>query len=178
MQTTFQTLVNRHEILRTYFKTIDGEPVQVVSNEQNIEVEYERDNNKNYKELLNSFIRPFNLNEAPLIRVKLVEHSEKSYTLLVDMHHIISDGLSINLIIQEFSKLYQGEQLEPLNIQYKDYSEWMRQRDLSHQENYWLQQFGDNVPVLDLPYDYARPKEQSHIGKTIHSSLPNRVQKG
>ena len=49
MQTTFQTLVNRHEILRTYFKTIDGEPVQVVSNEQNIEVEYERDNNKTIK---------------------------------------------------------------------------------------------------------------------------------
>ncbi len=83
------------------------------------------------------------------------------------MHHIISDGFSINIIMKEFSALYHEQALEPLSVQYKDYSEWMQARDLNKQREFWLSQFEDEAPVIDLPYDYARPNQQSFTGKTV-----------
>src|SRR5699024_2468142 len=103
-----------------------------------------------YDALLEDFVKPFDLAQAPLLRVKIVKQAEQHYILLFDMHHIISDGFSINLIMKEFSALYQNQALAPLTVQYKDYSEWMHNRDMSAQRAFWLAQFEEEAPVLDL----------------------------
>ncbi|MGC1139757.1 condensation domain-containing protein, partial [Bacillus sp. B38] len=74
-------------------------------------------------DIAKTFIQPFELNQAPLFRAELATVSGKHY-LMIDMHHIISDGVSISLLLKEFTKLYNGESLEPLRIQYKDFAQW------------------------------------------------------
>ncbi|WP_336821977.1 condensation domain-containing protein, partial [Staphylococcus capitis] len=171
VENAFRNVINRHESLRTYFDTVNGEPVQIIQNNVDFYLENKEDIKSDYKELLNEFVRPFNLGQAPLMRAEIVKRDNNHYLLLVDMHHIISDGLSINLLVKEFSEFYQGQNLKPLGIQYKDYSEWMRNRDLEDQKSYWLEQFQDEVPVIDLPYDYNRPSVQSFSGNTVKTTI-------
>ncbi|MNW44053.1 Plipastatin synthase subunit C [compost metagenome] len=118
-------------------------------------------------ELLQEFVRPFHLGEAPLLRAKVVKCGPDKSLLMFDMHHIISDGATVNIISNEFSQLYNGEELKALEVQYKDYSEWMRKKDISNQEGYWIEQFSDEIPVLDLPLDYARPQTQQFSGASF-----------
>ncbi|WP_193014010.1 non-ribosomal peptide synthetase [Staphylococcus equorum] len=169
----FQSLINHHEILRTHFEVFEGEPVQIIKDSVSINIDYEEKMDINYDNLLSEFVSPFDLAQAPLLRVKVVKYDEQKYLLLFDMHHIISDGLSINIIIKDFSRLYQSETLEALKIHYKDYSEWMRERDLNQQRAFWLSQFEEEAPVLDLPYDYTRLKQQSFKGRTTSMHMPN-----
>ncbi|MEB6044601.1 non-ribosomal peptide synthase/polyketide synthase [Staphylococcus pseudoxylosus] len=175
VRNTFQALVNRHEALRTHFDTIDGEPVQIIDNEGSIQIDYEETQTEDYDTLLSDFVKPFDLTIAPLLRVKVVKCAEKQYILLFDMHHIISDGFSINLIIKEFTALYKGRTLDELTVQYKDYSEWMRSRDLDEQRQFWVSQFEEEAPVLDLPYDYVRPNQQSFTGRTVSMDMPEKT---
>ena len=110
-----------------------------------------------------------------MLKVKIVKVAESRYVLLFDIHHVISDGFSINLIIKEFTALYHDQTLEELKVQYKDYSEWMSTRDLSEQREFWLSQFKEEAPVLDLPYDFTRPKSQSFTGKTVSAQIPEKL---
>jgi hypothetical protein len=90
---------------------------------------------------------------------------------MVDMHHIISDGISSAIFTRDFMTLYSGSELPPLNVQYKDYCEWQNspaeKERTRKQEEYWLKQFSGKIPVLKLPYDYARPPLRSYEGETL-----------
>jgi fengycin family lipopeptide synthetase D len=116
----------------------------------------------------NSFIRSFDLSRPPLLRVGLLKISAEEYILVFDIHHIISDGVTTGIFIDEFMKLYKEEPLPGLPIQYKDYAVWqqaMLQSDpLKKQESYWLEVFEEEVPVLNLATDYPRPAVQSFEG--------------
>ena len=91
--------------------------------------------------------------------------------LLCDMHHIISDGISVSVLIREFTDLYEGASLPELRIQYKDFAVWQNERlqseDLKRQEAYWLDAFAGEIPVLDWPTDYVRPPVQSFDGDRV-----------
>ena len=164
-----QKLIDRHEILRTQFLMVDGEPVQKILDRVEADFEYIKDTETDEKELIAGFVRPFDLSKVPLVRVRLVDRGE--YHLLnIDMHHIVGDGMSVGTFTRELSALYNGEELEPLTHQFKDYSEWMRSRDLSGQAEYWKSQFDDEIPVLDMPLDYPRPQEQSYQGAVTTAS--------
>ncbi|MCP5049136.1 MAG: AMP-binding protein, partial [bacterium] len=105
---TFKQLIHRHESLRTSFETIDREPVQIIRGHVDFEVRYSRaKGNLNVKD----FIRPFNLTRAPLLRVSLIPLEGQRYILAADMHHIISDGVSMEILIREFATLYMGSDL-------------------------------------------------------------------
>ncbi|WP_276203580.1 non-ribosomal peptide synthetase [Paenibacillus fonticola] len=151
----------------------DGEPVQKIAQEVQLELEYEERiaGAEHEEDLLHDFVHPFDLGKAPLIRIKAVKIGEDKTVLLLDMHHIISDGMSVDILTNELSKLYNGEQLQPLSVQYKDYSEWMRARDLSEQKKYWQGVFKEPAPVLDLQLDYLRPQTQSFKGHCINGML-------
>ena len=168
MKYALEKLTLRHEALRTSFHMQDGEPVQQIAQEVNFELEYEERITEKEESLLHSFVHPFDLGKAPLMRMKAVQIGEDKSILLLDMHHIISDGMSIGILTNELSKLYNGEPLEPLSVQYKDYSEWMRTRDLSEQKQYWQGVFREPAPVLDLQLDYVRPQMQSFKGHSIN----------
>ena len=164
-----QELIDRHEILRTQFLMVDGEPVQKILEKVEADFEYIKDTETDEKELIAGFVRPFDLSKVPLVRVRLVDRG--AYHLLsIDMHHIVGDGMSVGTFTRELSALYNGEELEPLIHQFKDYSEWMRSRDLSGQAEYWKNQFEDEIPVLDMPLDYPRPQEQSYQGAMTTTS--------
>ena len=83
---------------------------------------------KNMENIIKDLIKPFNLNKAPLFRVSVLEMNENKYILFMDMHHIISDGTSMGIMIKEFVSLYEGMQLPELNIRYRDYSVWHNKR--------------------------------------------------
>jgi amino acid adenylation domain-containing protein/non-ribosomal peptide synthase protein (TIGR01720 family) len=163
-------MIKRHEILRTEFVMADGEPVQKIRQTEIIDFEYVENVVDTEETLMDQFIRPFDLSCAPLLRLKLVKR-EDSYNMLLDMHHIIGDGMSMINFIDEFSALYNGMTLMSPMLQYKDYSEWVRARKLAEQRDYWLQEFADEIPVLDIPLDYIRPKVQSYHGAVAEIEL-------
>ncbi|WP_291567210.1 condensation domain-containing protein [Clostridium sp. UBA2485] len=170
---TFSKLTQRHEVLRTYFETYDGEIIQKLQNNYVFEL-LVRKESKNINDIVNKFVRPFDLEKAPLFRVELVELREKTY-LLIDMHHIISDGVSMNILMKEFIALYNEEDLKHLKLQYKDFAAWqnklLKSEEMKKQEEYWINQFSDEIPVLNIPIDYERPAMQSFEGSSVSFEL-------
>ena len=184
-----QKLVKRHDAFRTYFEMVDEEVV-VQKIEDEVEVKLEKyditeerniDQLEKAKQILKDFIKPFDLGKAPLIRVGLVRIQEEKNILIFDMHHIISDGTSLGIIIKEFIQLYKGVDLPQLKLQYKDYAAWQKNRltdeEVKKQEKYWIDRFEDEIPVLNLPTDYIRPIVQSFDGDTLHFMLDKEISK-
>jgi amino acid adenylation domain-containing protein len=171
----FRQLVRRHESFRTSFKMVEGDPVQEVQvpGETVFSIDYHKSDKENLGEIIKHFTKPFDLGQPPVLRVGLIELEglKHSRVLMVDMHHIICDGISLALIINEFMALYEEKALPPLTIQYKDFSQWQnytKQRGwLKQQENYWLKKFEQEPPILNLPLDYARPPQQSFAGEFL-----------
>ncbi|MGN1224058.1 MAG: amino acid adenylation domain-containing protein, partial [Ruminococcus sp.] len=166
MKETFQKMIDRHEILRTCFLLESGNPVQKILKNCKADFTFEKVENTEISSMMKQFVRPFSLEQGQTVRMYLAER-EEDWLLLLDMHHIVSDGMSMNTFMQEFSTLYNGKTLSVPARQYKDYSEWMQTRDLHSQEAYWLDVFEDEIPVLDLPLDFIRPQMQSNRGNTI-----------
>jgi len=210
LENTFRQLINRHESLRTSFDIIKGKPVQKIHQEVKFEFDYydiskfesevkvEEEWSSRFEgtgglaplpiepaaALISSFIRPFDLSQAPLLRVGLIPlHTppfghpsqegkvEDKHILMIDMHHIITDGTSMDLFVKESMALYVGEELPSLKFQYKDYSQWQhspqQKKAVRKQEEYWLKKFSDDPPVLNLPLDYPRPGVQSFEGAVL-----------
>jgi amino acid adenylation domain-containing protein len=115
------------------------------------------------RHLSSDFIRPFDLSRAPLMRSGLIPLPDGSYHWIVDMHHIVSDGISQAVLTGDFIALYNGEILEPLLLQYKDFAGWQHRlfnsSEIKTQEDYWLNLYADarEIPRLDLPIDNSRP---------------------
>ena len=166
---SFKQLVERHEALRTYFEVCDGEIVQKLDSNYDFTLSY-REAKTDISTVAKEFVRSFDLSKAPLFRVEIVKVQNNEY-LLIDMHHIISDGISANILTKEFAQLYNGEELEPLKLQYKDFSQWqnefLKSDEIKKQEKYWMDKFSGEVPVLNLPIDYERPQVQSFVGDSI-----------
>ncbi|MCP4146664.1 MAG: amino acid adenylation domain-containing protein, partial [bacterium] len=184
----FQTMAARHESLRTSFQIRAGEPVQVI--EENVEptVEYHVTEAGSDKEqyshtTITQFLRPFDLSKAPLLRVALIRLEEEKHLLLMDIHHIISDGVTMVILVNEFIRLYENKELPRLTIQYKDFAQWQnrffRSKAFKKQENYWQEIFKDGAPLLNMPLDYPRTRERRPEGKilpfTIDKELTHRL---
>ncbi|MCU0287502.1 MAG: amino acid adenylation domain-containing protein, partial [Acidobacteria bacterium] len=169
IQDAFRKLISRHESLRTSYRMIGGKPVQVIHETVEFELEILTGTEQ-------EFIRPFDLSQAPLLRAAL---SKDNDLLMIDIHHIAADGLSLDILMEELPQAFAGQELPPLPFQYKDYSERQsREREeetstFKNQRNYWLNEFSQNseIPVLSLPLDYTRPAVQSFAGNTIYVQL-------
>ncbi|MFL1674598.1 non-ribosomal peptide synthetase [Paenibacillus dendritiformis] len=176
LENCFQTIVRRHEMLRTSFEVVNGEPVQKIHPEINLPLEYYEAQEDEVMEIMQRFIRPFNLLEAPLLRIGLIKIQEQKHYFMFDMHHVASDGLSMRLLIKEFTDVYGRGIEEPLVIQYKDYAEWQNQYmesdSFKANERYWLEQYKDEIPVLNFPTDHLRKPALNFTGDR-HSSILN-----
>jgi amino acid adenylation domain-containing protein len=152
-------LIKRHESLRASFYMINEEPVQRIHDEVEFKIEYYDLVTDKREEIQNSFIRSFDLSHVPLLRIGLVKTQKDQYLMLVDMHHIISDGISHEILVTDFMSLYRGKVLPPLRLQYKDFARWQNTPQelarLQRQQEYWLKLFEGEIPVLELPIDYA-----------------------
>ncbi len=203
LEQSFNELLRHQEVLRTSFEKFNGVPVQVIAPSVSIylpiidlsEISQEKQFVKVQQSILEEAQRPFDLAKGPLLRVSLLRLGEESYVLLLVMHHIISDGWSIGILIREFSALYaafvkgepslqdaflpqRGTPLPELPIQYADFAYWQNQwlqgEVMEKNLSYWKQQLA-NLPVLELPTDYPRPEIQTFRGTRQHLELPKEL---
>jgi amino acid adenylation domain-containing protein len=181
LEQTFNEIIRRHEILRTTFPTVEGQPIQLIAPVQFLtipitdlrklpatEQEQEID-----RLATRQAQQPFDLTQAPLLRVHLLQLSETKHAMLLTMHHIVSDGWSKGVLIREVAALYEAfasgrpSPLPELPIQYGDFAIWQRERSqpelLEKQLSYWKQQL-NNLPILHLPTDRPRPTTPTFEG--------------
>lgn len=184
LRRALDTLVQRHESLRTVFVTADGQPKQQISTDGSFmlsEIDLSDDPARIEARLrlqkAEYARQQFDLNTGPLIHGRLIRLSAEEHVLLITMHHIVSDGWSMSVFVDELAQLYSAlregrdAQLPPLTIQYSDYAQWQRQwlqgDLLDKQIDYWRRNLEGAVPQLELPTDRPRPPVQSHRGDTV-----------
>jgi len=179
VEQAIRAVIARHEALRTRFELRNGEVVQRVEAEVDFNVEYREEPGAQAGGLMREFVRPFDLGQAPLLRVMVVKRGKDEHVLCMDLHHIISDLVSSGLLIRDFEQAYAGQELKELPLQYKDYAVWQQARLAGkygqRQAAYWLKQFEGEVPVLNLPTDYPRPALQSFAGARQTHRLDERL---
>src|SRR5690606_12135266 len=129
IEDTLRNLVKQHESLRTNFITVDNEIVQKIGDWDAFQIEYKEGKEAEVDKIVKEFVRPFDLSKEYPFRVGLIQLQEGGHILMTDKHHIISDGLSQEILLQDFWTLYQGETLQPLQLQYKDYAVWQENMD-------------------------------------------------
>lgn len=177
LESVFRTLVNRHESLRTSFHEKNAQPVQTVHAAADVTFSIQQlQPSQDTNDILQEFLQPFDLTKAPLFRVGLASLQPDKHVLLFDMHHIISDGVSLGVLINELVKLYDGETLPAVSIQYKDVVLWQEELFknglMAKQERFWIDQFAGGVPVLQLQTDKPRPATQDFSGSKLVFELP------
>jgi amino acid adenylation domain-containing protein len=170
LEKVFNRLSRRHQAFRTSFELIADQLVQKVYDQVEMVIQCYEGTEEKVKDIIQNFIKPFNLDNAPLMRIGLIKLQKARHILIVDMHHIANDGLSFVILLREFAALYQDRHLAPLHLQYTDFSEWQntqgeRER-IEKQSEFWFKQFEGEVPVLKLPTDYPRPSVQDFAGGT------------
>ncbi|MGE5342510.1 MAG: SDR family NAD(P)-dependent oxidoreductase [Candidatus Omnitrophota bacterium] len=170
LEEVFQKMIRRHESLRTSFHQVNGQPVQRIHENVPFEITYQDGDPTKANEIIESFVRPFDLSVPPLLRVLLIKLGENDHLLMIDIHHIICDWHSMNIFGKDFKTLYAGGTLSPLTLQYKDYSQWQNdqgQGDERKLETYWLNRFTFEIPVLQLPTDFPRQAFHDFNGERI-----------
>ncbi len=180
LEYAFNTLVERHESFRTSFEMMNGELIQRIHKNIDFQITYmELGSQSSIEAVIKEFIRPFDLNCAPLLRVGLIKITDQRHILVFDMHHIISDGASMDILVKEISSLFNGKDLPDLKIQYKDFSIWQNDlfnsEKIKKQEEYWLQNFADELPILNMPTDHLRPPVMSFKGDELEFVLDEKV---
>lgn len=165
LEKVFTRLIARHESLRTQMILVDGEPYQQVLRDVPFTIEMLTGDADIAAE---GFVRPFDLYKAPLIRVGLLPLAPDDHVLMIDQHHIISDGVSNGIFMREFMSLYRGASLAKLTLQYKDYAVWQQspayQATKKSQRDFWLSEFATEASMLELPADLTRPLVRTNQG--------------
>lgn len=171
LERAVQTLIGRHESLRTSFELIDGMPMQIIHAKVPFQLEWFIGTEASLPDSIKTFTRTFNLNQAPLLRTGIMKLSGERHLILFDMHHMISDGVSMGVLMQEFAELYEGRELPALKVQYKDFAMWQQSflasELLLKQQQYWLETFADEVPLLNMPTDFKRPAMKRYEGARV-----------
>ena len=174
----FRLLIARHEILRTEFKIENDELLQLINDDVDFQVG-EIYGGADLKDAIPGLIKPFDLGKAPLLRCSIITGTGNQSILLVDAHHIICDGISQINLLTEFSRLYNGEELPSIDLQYKDYAEWeyvfrSTEEYLAHRE-FWLRSFEGTIPVLELPTAHTGISYPGDRGGSTSFSIPKEL---
>lgn len=189
LESSIDRVIARQEILRTSFSTVDGKPVQVIHPESPVTLSvvdispptpqaWGKQESEVKSITTKEHQQPFDLTQLPLIRLKLLKLGTEKHILLLTMHHIIADGLSAEVFVNEVSQLYQGLSLPELPIQYKDVVYWQQQLDREGKLiDYWQQKLNGAAPLLQLPTDKPRLSVQSYQGKSQSWEIPSSLSK-
>ncbi|MBH9549050.1 pyoverdine non-ribosomal peptide synthetase PvdD, partial [Pseudomonas aeruginosa] len=186
LQRSFDSLVARHETLRTRFRLEGGRSYQQVQPAVSVSIEREQFGEEGLIERIQAIVvQPFDLEWGPLLRVNLLQLAEDDHVLVLVQHHIVSDGWSMQVMVEELVQLYAGYSqgldvvLPALPIQYADYAlwqrSWMEAGEKERQLAYWTGLLGGEQPVLELPFDRPRPARQSHRGAQLGFELPREL---
>jgi len=175
-ENSFNEIVKRHDILRTSFFIEDGELIQKIHDKIDFKLDYSKGSEENIDALIKNFCQPLDLSKAPVFRVGLVKLSDHRYLMIASTHHIVIDGLSWNIIVQDFCHIYEGKRLRPLRNQYIDYvlfqQDLLETEEMKQDEAFWKEQFSCETPLLNLPTDFPRRAQRSSEGGIHYFSLP------
>lgn len=167
----YRQLIERHESLRTAFIMDEERPEQLIASEFDSEIVELNWVGKTVEEAILLFIRPFDLNKPPLIRSLLAKLEEQKYLLLFDAHHIAVDGTSLAILAKEFLQIYAGMTLPSLLFQYKDYAcaleNYYQTPHLENQKKFWMNYLRGDLPVLNMPADFARKSSSDFNGERV-----------
>ena len=187
------SLVERHESLRTNFIEVAGEPHMVVHEDASRGYHFEfadlsahaQPEEQALLHIAQETNHTFSLTDGPLVRVKLLQLAPQEYRLALTFHHIISDGWSTDRFGVELMQAYHAWStgnapvFSVLPYQFKDYASWINERvhgeAVEASRQYWKNQYKDDVPVLELPSDFPRPKQQRHRGRSVHSLMDRQM---
>lgn len=162
LQECLEVLLQRHDILRVHFENSNGRIVQILNVTVPFEIEYPQD------EI--SFVKPFNLSSAPLFRVGILNNE-----ILIDIHHIIADGVSIPILMSELNDLYMGRELTAPAVSYMDFAkeqeQYLGSKLYKKQEQYWLSVFSGTIPKLNLRKDKLNNSNTDHEGHTYYAKI-------
>ncbi|MBD2508879.1 condensation protein [Nostoc muscorum FACHB-395] len=190
LEQSFNEVVRRHEVLRTTFIVVDGQPLQVIAPSFSFKLPVvdlqELSQEQREAEVLRlaseEAQQPFDLTKVPLLRVTLLQLAAAEYALLLTMHHIVADGWAIGVLIHEIATLYEAfsigkpSPLSQLSIQYADFAVWQRQwlqgERLETQLAYWQRQLGGKLPVVEFPSERSRAPIQTFSGARETLVLP------
>lgn len=181
MENAFIALIARHESLRTSFEILNGEIVQFIHPMKDIRfsIEISEIGELDIDSAVLRLIHSFELNKAPLFRANLIRIGKGDYLLMTDMHHIISDGASANILMKDLINLYENKPLKESLLQYKDFSEWqnklLESDYMKRQEEYWISKFKGRATSTEIPMDFPRPKLQSFEGNTMYFKLEKKL---
>ena len=175
LESALQKLMLRQESLRTSFDIVDGEVMQKVHDQVDFHITYKTMESIDSFKGLQGFVRPFQLSIAPLFRVEVITLNEQQSILMIDLHHIISDASSMAILISDLIRLYNGEEIAPLRIQYTDYAAWQNKylasEEMKKQQKFWLDTYAGEIPLIHLPLDYIRPTEATHEGNSVMAEI-------
>ncbi len=175
----FQKLVDRHEAFRTCFDIVGSHIVQRVIDKIDFAVSIDETDEPDINDIVRNFVKPFELDTPPLLRVGLYKLKSdligNKYLFLFDMHHIISDGVSMEILLTEFMSLYQGVKLPDLYLQYRDYAEWqagyLDNGGLKSQKEYWMRELEEHYKSrtgeFELLCDFPRPMVMTYEGAEV-----------
>ncbi|MDR4652313.1 MAG: AMP-binding protein, partial [Nitrosomonas sp.] len=187
LERTLMRLAQRHESLRTVFIAASETPEQIILAEPVTDLHWvawdshDQPAGQQQSSAFAAVLRPFDLTAGPLWRLLVIEEGHDDYALYLVMHHIIADGWSVNVLLNELAGIYaglaQGSQptLPELPVRYVDYAVWQRNRidagELASQRNYWIGQLGDDQSPMHLPLDHPRPVAPSGRGDVVRFAL-------
>jgi amino acid adenylation domain-containing protein len=189
LERALSEIVRRHEVLRTTFAEAGGRPVQVINNAEPLrlsvvdlsEVDGGERETRAQELIAEEAGRPFDLSARPLLRAGLIKLDESEHVVMLTMHHIVSDGWSVGVLVREVAALYeaytqaQESPLAELPVQYADFAVWQREwltgEVLEAQLSYWRRQLAGAPEVLELPTDRPRPAVRTHDGRTHSFSV-------
>ncbi len=192
--TAIRKLITRHESLRTSFReNANGELRQIVSPAERIDFEIPFHNigsekSENVKEIVSeNQTYTFDLSNGPLLKVEVIKVKNNRHLVLFNLHHIVGDGWSMEILLKEVVEVYNGlaksdnAELIPLKIQYKDFAVWSnsenRKERLSKAEAFWKEKLGGEIPVLELSSDLVRPKVKTYNGASFEYGFSNKFSK-
>ena len=172
----FKEIIKKQSSFRTSFMMINDSIMQKINKSVNFSVNTFKSKSTEINDLINAFPKPFDLENAPLLRVELHYLDNGKTLLLLESHHIIVDGSSLEILIDEFCRLYNNTNIENLDIEYKDFAVWenkyLESDMVKEAENYWVNKFKDSeIPVINLPYDFSVPSSKSYTGNTISKQI-------
>ncbi|MGM0759795.1 MAG: amino acid adenylation domain-containing protein [Thermodesulfobacteriota bacterium] len=168
-----RTLVQRHQALRTAFEFHNGRCVQRIADNAFLKLDFEQSQSTDPQKFAKGFVRPFDLENPPLMRTKLVSQDSDMHWLFLDFHHIVCDGISVGILLQELMDLYAGKELDPLPIQHKDFAAWEAGRleeSRRRHEEFWTDLFA-SPPEGELPTDWPRSNQTTFAGDLYHHLL-------
>ena len=174
LRQVLQNLVERYPVFRTSFDLKDGVPVQIIQPEVYLKMEAEEATPDQVASAARAFVRPFDLRKPPLLRVKLLRTGPEEHHLLLDTHHIISDGFSVSLLLEALSALYNDPETPQPEFSFVDFAVWREEAVkagvFAAQGDYWRQTLGD-VPEVEMPTDFERGDNPDFAGGSLEFAI-------